>query len=164
MYPILSFILLFTLWVVFSGQLDAFHLTMGALSAGFVAALSGNLFFENRSSSMRSRSVECLRFFSYSFWLLYQILLSNLHVLNLSLNPRGRGILDPKIIRVRTKLRSDFAKVVLANSITLTPGTVTLKIEGDSLYVHAISRKAAESLDGNMEARIARIFNEKEAD
>ena len=60
-------------------------------------------------------------------------------------------------------LRSDFAKVVLANSITLTPGTVTMKVEENTVYVHAISRKAAESLDGSMETRIARIFNEKGA-
>jgi multicomponent Na+:H+ antiporter subunit E len=163
MYHILSFIFLFALWVVFSGRLDAFHLTMGALSSAFVTAFSGNLFFENRSCSLRSRSAECLRFIPYSFWLLYQILLSNLHVLYLALHPRGRDLWDPKIIRVRTNLRSDFAKVVLANSITLTPGTVTLKVEGDSLYVHAISSKAAKSLDGHMEARIARLFNEKEA-
>ena len=163
MYQILSFFLLFFIWVIFSGELDAFYLTLGALSSAFVAAFSGNLFFENRSTGFASRIAEGLRFLGYGCWLLYQILLANLHVLTLALHPRGKVEIDPMIVRLRTDLQSDFAKVMLANSITLTPGTVTLKVEGNTVYVHAISRKAAESLDGSMEKRIARIFNEKGA-
>jgi len=162
MYQVLSFILLFLLWVVFSGQLDAFHLTMGAISAAFVVAISGNHFFENRATGLGSRIGECFRFASYGIWLLYQMLIANLHVLTLALHPKGRDDVDPKIVRLRTNLQSDFEIFLLANSITLNPGTVTLKVEGDSLWVHAISRKSAETLDGSMEARIARIFTREE--
>jgi multicomponent Na+:H+ antiporter subunit E len=48
--------------------------------------------------------------------------------------------------------------VALANSITLTPGTITIRIEDDIFYVHAINRKAAEGLPGEMEDRLARVF------
>ena len=66
--------------------------------------------------------------------------------------------IDPTIVTFKTKLKSNIARVALANSITLTPGTITIRIEDDVFYVHAISRKAAAGLPGEMEERLARIF------
>lgn len=69
--------------------------------------------------------------------------------------------IDPKIIRFRSKLQKDFALVTFANSITLTPGTITVYVStyGD-FSVHAIDEKSRESLPGDMEERIAKAFNE----
>ncbi len=94
----------------------------------------------------------------YLFWLLGQIILSNLHLLKLAFSPRSS--LQPQIVRYECKLDSDFEKFVLANSMTLTPGTVTMKILGNTYYVHAISDVAAAGLQGPMESRIAHIFAE----
>jgi len=99
------------------------------------------------------------RFFTYIPWLLYQIVLSNLHVVRLALGPRN--LLDPKIIEFKTKLESDISMVTLANSITLTPGTITVDVRDGVYYVHAVSKKTAEDLmTGEMEDRIAHIFME----
>jgi multicomponent Na+:H+ antiporter subunit E len=71
------------------------------------------------------------------------------------------GGIRSRVIRFRTHLQNEVAKVVLGNSITLTPGTVTVDIEGDLFTVHALSDTAAESvLDGDMERRVAWVFGE----
>ncbi|NNE94379.1 MAG: Na+/H+ antiporter subunit E [Verrucomicrobiales bacterium] len=144
-------------WIIFSGLLDGFHLALGVLSCGFVAWISGDLFFADRASSIRSRLGQACRMIGYSFWLLWQIVLANLHLLKLAFS--GPGSLQPQIVRIKIGLKSDFEKFLLANSITLTPGTITMKIRGDEFFIHAISEVAVKGLDGEMERRIAAIFH-----
>ena len=62
------------------------------------------------------------------------------------------------MVRFKTHLKTDFAKWVFANSITLTPGTVTIRIDDDEFYVHAISEYTAKGLEGEMEKRIAAVW------
>jgi len=158
MYRLLIFLLLFSTWVVFSGFFDAFHLTLGAICAAFVTLISGDLFFCVRNTSQRDRLREVLRLPGYMLWLTWQIVLANVHVLKLALLPNGPKEIKPRIVRFETNLTSPFARFVLAQSITLTPGTVTVTIEGDEFVVHAISRAAAEGLAGDMERRVAYVF------
>ena len=113
---------------------------------------------------MTSRLAEAGRFIGYCSWLLYQILLANMHVIALALirNYRDQK-LDPHIFTFQTRLQTTFARFVLANSITLTPGTITIRIEDDNFYVHAVSRKAAGDLPegqcmSQMERRVAAVF------
>jgi len=85
--------------------------------------------------------------------------LANIHVAALALNPKMP--IDPKIITFKTKLESDVSWVTLANSITLTPGTVTVDIKDGVFYVHALSKKVADDLNtGEMEDRVAHIYME----
>lgn len=161
MYSLLVFILLMVNWVIFSGLLDAFHLTLGVISCLIVTRLSADLVFENRAMSMGQRAGEAWRLACYLAWLLWQVVLSNLHVLKLALTRGGAKEIRPRMVRFTTKLKSGFGKYVLANSITLTPGTVTVRIEGDVFIVHAISKFAADGLAGDMEARVARVFEPK---
>ncbi|MEK6202060.1 MAG: Na+/H+ antiporter subunit E [Desulfobulbaceae bacterium] len=161
---IINFILLFTTWLIFSGKVDMFHLALGGISCLIVALFSTELLFENRKKGIAARLSEAGRFISFTVWLLYQIVLANLHVIKLSLSPRSlERDLDPHIFTFRTHLKSEFSKFVLANSITLTPGTVTIRIHGDIFYIHAISQKAVGDLAGDeqvseMEKRIAWVF------
>ena len=70
-------------------------------------------------------------------------------------------LIDPKIIKFKSYLQKDLSLVTFANSITLTPGTITVYISTDGGFsVHAIDKKSAEGLPGEMEARIARAFGE----
>ena len=160
-YRLGSFCILLGIWIVFSGQFDFFHLTLGVLSAGFISHVTGDMFFQDRTRGMKERSRELSRLPGYLVWLAWQIVLANLHVLYLALHPRGLAEVEPAIVRFRTPLRSDFSRYVLANSITLTPGTITLKTTGNQFVIHAISQKTRESLDGSMERRIADVFGEK---
>jgi multicomponent Na+:H+ antiporter subunit E len=71
--------------------------------------------------------------------------------------------IDPVLVRFRTGMQSNLAKVTLGNSITLTPGTFTLWIEGDSFLVHAIHPDMASGLlDGTMQRTVAAVFGETE--
>jgi len=136
--------------------MDPFHLSLGVISCGLVTWLSSDMLFSDRTTSFGVRACQTFRLIKYLIWLFWQIVLSNVDLLKLSfLGPKS---LSPQIVRYETKLKTDFEKFLLANSITITPGTVTMKIIGQTFYVHAISDSAAGGLNGEMERRIARIF------
>ena len=159
MYQLLTFILLLVNWIIFSGVLDAFHLGLGVICCGFVAWLSTDLVFGNTSKGLRARLVEAFRFMGYATWLLWQVVLANIHVLKLAFSQNDRAT-HPRIIRFKTSLKSDFARYVFANSITLTPGTVTMSLVGDEFVVHAIDKAVADELPGEMEKRVAAVFDQ----
>lgn len=150
-------VILFAFWMLLSGKFDTFHLTLGAICCALVAYLFHDLLFANtRVGDMR---VIAWRFITYMPWLIGQIVLSNIHVASLVLRPKMP--IDPQIIKFKTKLETDISCVTLANSITLTPGTITMDIKDGVYYVHALSKKVAEDLNtGEMEDRVAHIFME----
>lgn len=157
MHYLVTSTILFILWIIMSGFFDAFHLVLGGLMSLLLAHFSWDLLFENTKMPFSKRISEIFRFTNYVFWLLYQIVLANLHVARLVLDPKLP--INPKIIRVPTKLKKDVSFVTYANSITLTPGTITIGVERDYLLVHAIDDKVADDLfSGAMEQRIARVF------
>jgi len=156
MRHIYTFLIMFGFWILLSGRFDLFHLSLGVLSSVIVTLLSTDMLM--RDAGRTGRLLLALRFACYIPWLLYQIVLSTLHVAFLALHPKMTNRIDPTIVTFKTKLKSNIARVALANSITLTPGTITIRIEDDVFYVHAISRKAAAGLPGEMEERLARVF------
>lgn len=159
MYRALIFSLLLITWVILSGLLDAFHISLGILSCALVTWLSSGLLFNDRSLSFYSRLRQVSRLPLYLSWLLWQIVLANIHVLRISFSPRVKEQIQPQLVRFRSGLKSDFEKYVLAQSITLTPGTVTLQIDGDVFLVHAISDVAAKGLMGSMADRVRHVFS-----
>jgi multicomponent Na+:H+ antiporter subunit E len=102
------------------------------------------------------------RFFAYIPWLIYQIIMANFHVARLVLSPKMP--INPKIIKFKVKLDSDISLVTFANSITLTPGTITVDIKEGEFCVHALDETVAYDLlfGGKMEDRIAHIYMEAE--
>lgn len=154
---IATFFLLFVFWVLLSGKFDLFHLTMGVICSVVIAHLTHDLLLANvRVGETR---VIVRRFITYIPWLIYQIILSNIHVAYLALSPRMP--IDPHVLRFSTKLESDISWVTLANSITLTPGTITMDIKDGEFFVHALDKKVADDLHaGEMEDRVAHIFME----
>lgn len=151
-----TFLIMFGFWILLSGKFDLFHLTLGVLSSGLVALLSTDILMHD--SKKNDRLVIAFRFACYAPWLLYQIVLSTLHVTFLALHPKMKDQIDPTIVTFKTHLKTDLAKAALANSITLTPGTITIRVVDQVFYVHAISRKAAAGLPGEMEDRLAKVF------
>lgn len=152
-----TFIILFGFWLLLSGHYDLFHISIGLLCCGLVSHGTHDLLFANpRAGDMR---VIVKRFIAYIPWLFYQIILSNMHVARLAL---GSGdLIDPKIVKFKTKLESDISMVTLANSITLTPGTITVDIRDGVYYVHGVSKQVLEDvMTGEMEDRVAHVFME----
>lgn len=153
----ITFFLLFAFWILLSARFDAFHLTLGIICSILVAYLSHDLLFLNvRLGDFRTRAK---RFFAAGPWFLGQIFSANLHVAYLALSPKMP--VDPQIIRFRTKLETDISWVALANSITLTPGTITVDIRDGEFFVHALDKKVAYDLNtGEMEDKIAHVLME----
>ncbi len=163
MHAILSFIFLFAFWILLSGKFDLFHLSLGGVSCLLVVWLSSDLLFYEKDKRVARRIGEAGRFILYTFWLLGEIFRANLHVIGLALSLKPKERIDPHLVTFKTCLQSPFARFVLANSITLTPGTVTIRIDKNVFYVHAITAKAAGDLSettpvSEMEKKVAWVF------
>jgi len=160
MYFIINFLLLLGTWIIFSGLLDGFHLTLGVISCVVVSLISTRALFPAGGTPLSVLIVRGGRFAIYLGWLIKEIVMANLHVFALAMMPGGMRQMHPEMVSIHVRLKSQAARYVLANSITLTPGTVSVKIDGDQLLVHSISRKTTEGLESDMEQRIARVFGE----
>jgi multicomponent Na+:H+ antiporter subunit E len=151
-----TFVAMFTFWVVLSGMFDAFHLTLGVISCLLVAHFSHELLFYGDDNQSWVRGL--WGFITYVPWLFYQIIIANMQVAYVVLHPRMFELIDPHVIRFKTKLKRPISKVIFAQSITLTPGTITVSIHDDEFSVYALTRNASESLPGEMETRVARAL------
>jgi len=151
-----TFVAMFTFWVVLSGMFDAFHLTLGVISCLLVAQFSHDLLFYGDDNQSWVRGL--WGFITYVPWLFYQIIIANMQVAYVVLHPRMFELIDPHVIRFKTKLKRPISKVIFAQSITLTPGTITVSIHDDEFSVYALTRNASESLPGEMENRVARAL------
>ena len=98
-------------------------------------------------------------FLQYIPWLTIEIVKANLHVFKLAMTRKGYEEIAPRIVTIKTKLKTDFAKFVFANSITLTPGTITMLIRGDVFHVHTMSQFLEDDLlEGAIERKVAEVF------
>ena len=156
-----TYLLMAPVWLILSGQFDPFHLSLGVVCCALASLFSADLLFPD--SKLRLRPRVWFRFMGYIPWLLHQIILANIHVLKLCFHPRLDQVLDPHLIRFDSELTSDLAQVTYANSITLTPGTITVRVtpQGE-LIVHAIDAKSGQ-MEGlrAMEARVERTFGQE---
>ncbi len=156
----LAFGVLFVLWIVFSGRFDLFHLILGVISCTIVALFCQDFLFTTVSPG-GTIFLLWLRLAGYIPWLLYQIFRANLHVLYIVLHPRMMDLIDPHIIEFDSRLTSDYARTTFANSITLTPGTITVAVTVLGIFsVHCIDVESGKPLPGEMEERIAKVFRE----
>ena len=159
MASLYTFLIMFGFWMVLSGKFDLFHLTLGVLASLLVTYLSHDLLIQHREK--RGRQAEIGRFVLYIPWILAEIFKATLHVVRVALHPRMRDVINPTIVCFRTSLKKEISQVTLANSITLTPGTITIRSENGNLTVHALTEKTAAGLPGAMERRIAEVFKEE---
>ncbi|MEM7766588.1 MAG: Na+/H+ antiporter subunit E [Pseudomonadota bacterium] len=132
------FVALVAFWLSMSGLYKPVILGMGAASVLVTLYLSSRLAVVDKESSPYLRLHV---FLAYWAWLVGEIIKANLIVIRACL--KVDLDVDPALVKVRTTCRTDLAKTTLANSITLTPGTVTLAVEGDQLLVHALYESEA---------------------
>jgi multicomponent Na+:H+ antiporter subunit E len=151
-----TYLIVLTFWILLSAHFDPFHIGAGVACSAIVAYASHDLMFKDTGNHSLTKIV---RFIAYLPWLIYQIVLANIDVAKRALSPSMP--IDPQVVTFKTILRSDVARTTLANSITLTPGTVTIDIVDDVFYVHAIAKEPAEDLlEGTMERKVAHVFME----
>ena len=89
-------------------------------------------------------------------WLLVEIVKANIDVVRRVLSPSLP--VSPTMLRVKASQKSDLGQVIYANSITLTPGTISVDVANGEILVHALSREGAEDLvGGEMDRRVVRM-------
>ena len=158
------FVVLFGFWMVLSGRTETKFIVYGLLTAAVTTWVTYPLLLvPNKGGSKRYFvfGVSIPKFIMYFFWLMWQLVLANIDVL-LATTAQELDI-DPKVVRFYFRADNPMASVVLANSITLTPGTVTINVTDDGLYeIHALTRGAAAGvLDGSMQKKVAALYGEK---
>ncbi len=151
-------VLLFLFWLFLSGHLEPLLLGLGVASVALTVFLSWRMNFIDHESYPLHLS---LKFPSYSLYLFGEIVKANIDVARRVLRWRGASV-SPQMIEIPLLQESDLGAVIYANSITLTPGTVTISLSKDSLTVHALSKEAADELATNaMSKEISnRVFNQ----
>ena len=138
-------------WVVLSERFTMEGVIIGTL---IVIAV---LYF-NKDSLVNIRFDKFFKIKRLKYWGLYvlilikEIVMSNFHVAKIVLSPNLR--ISPMIVKINTGVKSHFNRVVLANSITLTPGTFTIIMENDELTIHCLEEESAEGLTGSDFERI----------
>lgn len=143
-------LVLAALWLAVSGVYKPLIFTLGAGSIALVLWLSARM---EVVGTEHNPIIYSWRLPAYWAWLAWQIVKSNANVVRAVISP---GRVAPRIIRVPVGYQSAVAKVTYANSVTLTPGTVSLYLTDQELTVHALDPYSAEGVkQGDMARRIA---------
>ncbi len=138
-----SSVILFILWLVLSGHYTTLLITLGILSS-ITVMVSVHSMKEIYFYSERNNIGSLFRIIPYCFWLLWQILLSNISLAK-SIWNIGEKI-RPEIIDLDVLLETELCGVLYANSITLTPGSLTVAFVNDRVTVHLLLKSAKEDL------------------
>ena len=155
--PVIQALLLMGVWLLLSGHYDAFHISLGIFSVGLVMVLNAGLYRVRLYPGDVHRDLRFVNLFIYIFWLAKEIFLAALQVARFVLHPRMP--IDPSFLEFHAELPNAGSQVVLANSITLTPGTLTVDITEGVFLVHSLSDASSASLvGGTMPRRVAGLF------
>ena len=142
---------LLVLWIILSGHYTLLQLSLGLLSVLIVTIISSrmNLIIFDQPILQ----LYFIKFIPYGFWLMIQILRSNIDVCIRILNPKLP--INPQLVTVKSTQASNLAKVIYANSITLTPGTISIDLDGSEIEVHSLSETGVDGLKtGVMDKKI----------
>jgi len=154
----ITFCFMLVTWLVLSGNFSVLLVGLGIFSSALVAFFFHDLLFPSFS---KGHIRIFFKFIAYIPWIILEIVKANFHLLFIVFSPRMKELIDPHIITFKTNLKSDLAITTLANSITLTPGTITVTATRDGVFsVHAIDKPSAEALPGAMLEKAADIYGE----
>lgn len=141
------FIPFFLIWVIFNGQFTAEIAAFGVVIAGVMYWFLCKFFnYSPRYDLFLWRKAPLL--LHYLFTLVAEILKANITVFKLIYTAEYE--LEPAVVHFRTDLRTTFARVLLANSITLTPGTITVALTGNEYTVHCLDKELAEGISSSV--------------
>ncbi len=140
--------LLFALWLIFNGKI-----TLEIVIFGIILSLAVYLFCWRFLEYSPKKELYALRLLpqgiGYFFILLSEVVKANCSVICLIVSPKY----EPVLVTFRTDLKTDLARAVLANSITLTPGTITVELTEDEFRVHCLDKEMAEGLSDSVFVR-----------
>ena len=145
---------LFALWLLLSGHYTPLFFILGAISTAI------SVFFAHRMDVFDEEGVPVIhlsrKIWTYLPWLVWEVARSNVAVARIVLSPSMR--ISPTVIRFRARQRTDLGRVIMANSVTMTPGTITVAVAGNDLHVHALYRAAIDGIEeGVMNRKVAEL-------
>jgi multicomponent Na+:H+ antiporter subunit E len=145
-----------TAWILWSGYFKPLLLGLGLVSVLACVYLSMRMRRTDGEGPGFSIIDHILQLSTYWPWLLVEIAKSNIDVAKIVLAPKID--VDPVMIRVKATQVSGLGKVIYGNSITLTPGTITVDMEGDQVIVHALTQATADGVrEGGMDRRVTAL-------
>jgi len=156
---IIQAVLLMVFWLILSGHYDLMHVSFGIFSVILVLIINHPIrrylfALEEHSDALK---LSLVRLICYVPWLLWQIVIASLQVAYVVLHPKCP--IDPAVLRFKTRLGNTSSKVILGNSITLTPGTITLEIEKDEFLVHSLMDISYSGIiDGTLPGEVAKLY------
>ncbi|MEW6081990.1 MAG: Na+/H+ antiporter subunit E [Bacillota bacterium] len=136
------FLALLLFWMLLSGSFDLQHLLAGVILSLLTSYLWSDLLIESGAMMPNIRTMG--KFARYMIDLIIEVVIANIKVALIVLHPSLP--ISPGFIVLRTRLKTRFGRVIYANSITLTPGTLTVEMEGDRFIIHALTAEAAEGV------------------
>ena len=153
-------LLFFLAWIVFNGRV-----TLEIVLFGIVISLAVFAFickFMDFSIQREWNFYRRLpRFAQYVFVLIREIITANLAVCRMILT--RKEVMEPVIVRVHTNLKTETARVILANSITLTPGTITVSMTGQELLVHCLDKSLSEGMEDSVFVKLLQKMEGEDA-
>ena len=152
---LLLFVFYFVIWLLLSGHYDPLLLTLGVLSCLTCLYVTWKAKFIDEEGLPLHLLI---RLPIYTLWLFKEIIKANIDTAKIIIinNP------DPQNFRVKSSQKTEAGKVTYANSITLTPGTVTTVLDGDILEVHALSSDMADDVkSGAMDKKVSWLEGNK---
>ena len=155
------YLLLLTAWTLWSGlswpwgeHFEPLVAVMGVLSTALVVFIAWRMDVVDHEGA--PLQLATFRTVAYIPWLAWEIVKANIDVARRILDPRLP--ISPNMIEVSASQSSEIGRVVYANSITLTPGTVSVTVEETTIAVHALTREAGEGVEaGDMDRRVTRL-------
>ena len=137
-------VLFFLAWIIFNGQITPEIIAFGiAVSLALFAFVCKYMDYSLRRELRLYRMLPMLA--QYLFLLIREIIQANLSVSRMILT--RKETMEPVLVHVKTNLKSEAAKVLLANSITLTPGTITVSMTGQTLLVHCLDKSLSTGME-----------------
>ena len=141
------FVLFFLIWVIFNGQftleIAAFGLVISGAVYWFICK-----FLDYSPGTDLMLAKKLFQILHYAFTLVKEIIKANFAVIRMIMSSRYE--IEPAIVRFKTDLRTTPARITRANSITLTPGTITVLIEDDEYVVHCLDKSLAEGIESSI--------------
>ena len=137
-------LLFFLSWIIFNGRITLEIILFGILISGGMFAFICS-FMDHSLQKERILYQKLPLLFHYSLVLLQEIFLANLTVFRMILT--RKEIMEPVLVHIHTDLKQETSKVMLANSITLTPGTITVSMTGSDLLVHCLDETLATGME-----------------
>ena len=150
-------LLFFLAWVIFNGRLTLEIALFGIAVAGAVFAFVCRFMDYSLKKELHFYKL-VPAFAQYLYYLIKEIVSANISVSRMILTRKEE--MEPVLVHVRTDLKTETARVILANSITLTPGTITVSLTEDKLLVHCLDKSLSEGMEDSIFVRLLRKMEE----